>query len=221
MARWSKTLTPETEAAFLAALAGGALVSAAARGAGVAVSTLYWRRGREPLFAAAWAGAVEVSSAPYLPDPVPRPGPGQGRRAPFGARKQARFLALLARDCDTRAAAAGAGVHPATIYRLIRRDPEFARRALAALAHGYGGLERELAAARRRPRRFAPEPVGWPAQDPDEMIALLGRWRRRDGGIGWRRVRRGRMKRWEFDDAIALLDRKLRAIGARGVGVAD
>jgi hypothetical protein len=37
MARYSKTLTPAAEAAFLAALGGGALVVAAAAGVGVAV----------------------------------------------------------------------------------------------------------------------------------------------------------------------------------------
>ena len=56
MARYSKTLTPAAMAAFLAALEGGALVEAAAEAAGVALSSLYCRRERDPAFAAAWDG---------------------------------------------------------------------------------------------------------------------------------------------------------------------
>ena len=45
--------------------------------------------------------------------------------------------------------------------------------------------------------------------DFDEIMKLLARYERPDGSIGPRFVRHGRQRRWSFDDAIALLDRKL------------
>ena len=221
MARYSKTLTPEAQAAFLAALAGGALVAAAAEAAGVALSTLYWRRGRDPDFAAEWEDAVTLSCAPLWDGPPPE-GPfrlGGGRRMRFGGLRRWIFLAALERDCDTTAAARQARIHKSTVYRHLARDPDFARDNRATLERGYSRLGRELEQERlaraERLRDWEIEPIGRPTRDFDEQMRLLARWQRRDGSLGPRQVRHGRMKRWTFERAIAELDRRLRGIGVR------
>jgi hypothetical protein len=56
-------------------------------------------------------------------------------------------------------------------------------------------------------------PIGRPTQDWDELMKLLNRWTRPDGSIGPRSVRYGRQKRWRFEDAMALLGRRLEALG--------
>jgi hypothetical protein len=204
MPRWSKTMTPASQAAFLAALRGGALVEAAARDAGVAISTLYWRRKREPLFALAWDCAAALSAG------------APGRRLRFGAGRRRRFLASFEWSCNLLWAGEEAGVHPATVYRHIARDAGFERDCRAALGRGVARLEEEHAAERAaRTARWASHeivPTGTPTADFDEAMKLLARWDRPDGTIGPRRVRHGRMKRWSFDDAIALLAKRLRAL---------
>lgn len=216
MPRTSKTLTLAAQAAFVADLEGGALVAEAARRVGVAVSSLYCRRGRDPLFAAAWEYAVWRSALPGRTVAT-----GGKRRVRFAARRRATFLAALERDCDTKAAAAAAGVDKTTVHRRIARDPAFAADNDAALARGYAGLEAALARERalepaNAARLFdAIEPKGAPTRDFDKAMKLLARWDRPDGSIGPRFVRHGRMKRWTFEEAIWALDRKLRALGVR------
>ena len=191
-------------AAFVAALRGGALVEAAAREAGVAISTLYWRRKRDPLFAAAWDSAVALSAG------------APGRRLRFGAGRRRRFLASFERSCNLAWACEETEVDPGTVYRHVGRDPGFERGCRAALARGVAQLERELAAERAaRARRWASHeivPIGRPTADFDEAMKLLARWDRPDGSIGPRFVRHGRQKRWSFEDAIALLAKRLRAM---------
>lgn len=220
MARYSKTLTPATQAAFVAALAGGALVGAAAKVAGVSLSTLYWRRGRDVALADAWRAAVAASGG------VAQPGLGsKKRRMRFDAARRAHFLAGLPTCCDTTACAAAAGVDVATVHRRIARDPDFARASKAALARGYALLEaeavrqREARAERLGRRDWAVAPHAPPRietdADFDRAMKLLARYERRDGTIGPRRVRYGRMRRCSFEEAIAALDRKLRGLGLR------
>lgn len=203
MARFSKTLTPAAEAAFLAALRGGALVVAAARQAGVAVSTLYCRRARDEEFGDAWEMAVDASRA------------AAGRRAPFDAARRQDFLDRVALGFETVAAAAMAGIDKSAVYRRIGRDPDFARRYRAARRRGFDRLDaadREEAAARWRTQQIVP--TGTPTADFDEAWTLLRRWERTDGSLGRRRVGHGRLKRsWDFDQAIALVARRLRRIG--------
>ena len=207
MARTSKTLTPASQAAFLSALREGALVAAAARGVGVAVSTLYWRRKRDPLFASAWDMAARLSAG------------APGRRLRFGAGRRRRFLAAFEGSCNMLWACEEAGVHPATVYRHIGRDGGFERDCRRALARGYHYLEGELAAERaaraRRWARYDIVPTGEVTQDFDEGMKLLARWERPDGSIGPRRVGYGRMKSWSFEEAIALLAKRLRAMEPR------
>lgn len=204
MARWSKTLTPAAQAAFVVALRGGALVEAAAREVGVAVSTLYWRRGRDPVFAFAWEAAAALSAE------------APGRRLRFAGRRRLRFLAAFEASCNTSRSCGETGVHTATVYRHIKRDPGFRGDCCTAYRRGTAGLERELAARRAaRARRWARHeivPVGRPSGDFEQVMKLLARWDRRDGTFGPREVRYGRMKRMSFDEAIALLAKRLRSL---------
>lgn len=223
MARYSKTLTPQSQAAFLAALRGGALVVAAARAAGVAVSSLYCRRARDAGFAAAWAAAVEASTPLWRRPPAPLAGANPARRARLAGWRRDAFLAALADTCHAADAAAAAGIDKATVHRLIRRDPGFARDCAAAVARGTAHLFREDEAERAAARawRLPIAPTGRPTQDFDEAIRLLARWERRDGSLGRRFVRHGRMTRWSFDDAMALLARRLRGLGFAPAGEED
>ena len=186
MARYSKTLTPEAQAAFVARLRGGATVAAAARAVGVALSTLYWRRARDPDFADAWTIAVETGA-----DPAP---PGKRRRNRFAGWRREAFLDQLERTCDTKNSAAAAGVHKATVHRHIARDPGFARANAATLERGYRRLEseaeQEREAARLDYREL--EPAGPVPGDFDTQFRLLERWGRPDGSVGPRRAGRGR-----------------------------
>lgn len=206
----ASALTPAVQAAFVAALRGGALVEAAARDAGVAISSLYWRRHRDPVFAAAWNAAVALSAA------------APGRRLRFAGARRARFLARFAASCNILMACAETGIHPATVYRQIGGDRRFERGCRAALARGTARLERKLAAereaARRRWARHEIVPTGVMTQDFDEQMKLLARWERPDGSLGRRFVRRGWLKSGSFDEAIAALDRRLRAMEPRWGG---
>jgi hypothetical protein len=201
MARWSKTLTIEAQAAFLSALRGGALVEAAARDAGVAVSTLYWRRKRDKLFAMMWEAAASLSAE------------APGRRRPFEAQRRALFLTAFEKSCNLRDACARTGVDPATVYRHIAGDPEFEQGCRGALERGSEALEREAERQRLASARgmiaHEIEPKGVMTRDFEEIMKLLARYERKDGSIGCRFVRHGRQRRWSFDDAITLLAQRL------------
>jgi transposase len=221
MARYSKALTVAAGVRFLEALRGGALVGEAAALAGAQVSTLYCRRGRDPLFAAAWEAAVALSCAgsggqPAAGGEARKP---MKRRVRLCARRRAALLRHVGETCDTKAAAAAAGVHKATVYRAMKRDAGLAADHRAALRRGYDALAREAgereAARRERWRAWEINPVGEPSHNFDHVMRLLQRYDRPDGSIGPRFVRRGRMKRMDFDEAIALLDRRLRALDCR------
>lgn len=220
MPRYSKTLTPAAQIAFLTALRRGVLVEAAAAEVGVAVSTLYCRRRRDSLFDAAWTAAAEASAGWAFER---RPGGGAGlvrtrRRLRFaGARREA-FLDGLARTSNTRDSARDALVHPATVYRHIRRDPGFARANRAALARGYAFLEalaaeeRAASAARWRGRVFVP--AGRPPAGFETQIRILARYRRRPPRR--RGAWRDRQERVPgFEETVAALERKLRWLGVR------
>lgn len=147
----------------------------------------------------------------------------------FIAERQADFLTHFASSCDARAAAAAAGVSESTVHLRRRTDPVFAEAYAQALQEGYARLETEMlrqrlaAQARLREAIEAAGPAApLPAEEGaefDRIMKILARHDRKP-----RRVERGfrsggQRQRMSFDEAIVLLDRKLRAMGVRRSGV--
>lgn len=204
-------LTPEVQAAFLAEVRSGTLVVKAAAKVGVAISTLYWRRRRDPLFDFAWSAAARLSRDS-----------GTGRRVRFGAEDKSRFLQTLPADCHSAAAARRVRFHCSTVYRHLRRDPAFAGGRDSALASGYERLGRaadsaaEARAGRLRAGLETASPPDIRGEDCDSLARRLDRYTRPDGSIGDRKVRRPAARHvWTFEEAIVALDRALDATGLR------
>jgi len=204
-------LTAEARVAFLAALRGGALVEAAAAGLGLPLSTLYWRRRRDPVFDLVWAAAARLSR-----------GSATGRRLRFAAEDKSRFLETVPADCSIKEAARRIRFHPCTIYRHLGRDPAFARDKESALWRGYDQLVREAEEAqaarieRLRERLEPPPDADVRGDDFDSLMRRLDRYDRPDGSIGPRAVRRPAARNvWSFERAIIELDRRLRNLGVR------
>lgn len=157
------------------------------------------------------------------------------RNVRFDANAQALFLGRFALTCDMRAAAAEAGVAESTVKRHRLRDPAFAEAFDRALGDGYSRLEsrilleriqaqRRLREAiesacpersRRAPHDMLPRILLEEGAEFDRVMKLLARWDRRRGKIGFREVRHGRRRSMSFDDAIHLLEKRLRALGVR------
>jgi hypothetical protein len=202
---------------FIQALRRGASVEEAAKAAGFGVSSFYRKRRADAEFAAAWAEAMEASDAPRLIKP------GNGRRLQlrktrklrFTAAKKDIFLAYFAGTCDLAAAAEAAGVCVDTVRNHRRKDPEFNAGCDSALEQGYRHLEeeavRERLAAQER-LRAGIVPAGEAATEFDRQMKLLGQWRRRDGRLGPMARSREALKAWSFDDAMALLEKRLKGL---------
>ena len=202
---------------FISALRRGATVEEAAKAAGFDASSFYRKRRADPEFAAAWAGAMEASDAPKLI----KPGNGRRmqlrrtRRLRFTEAKKEVFLAHFAGTCDLAAAAEAAGVHPSTVRNHRLKYPEFDARCRAALDLGYAHLEeeavRERLAAQER-LKAGIVPAGEAAAEFDRQMKLLAHWRRRDGRLGPQAHSRETLKRWSFDEAMAVLQKRLKAL---------
>lgn len=221
---------------FVTALRGGATRDAAAKQAGFTIAGFYYARRRDALFRLAWIWALEASAAEerekYRASTLAGCTEGaeitpnnkrqlQRRRVRcvrFGAERKKLFLAHFAGTADVFASAEAAGVHVSTVYKHRREDPEFALGWDEALRESYALLEAEAVRQRLEAQKLLrerPEPTGEMAKEFERVMQLLARMDRRDGRIGTRTVSHGRQKRWSFDEAIALLDKKLRALGAR------
>jgi hypothetical protein len=219
-------LTAEAQGGFLAALRGGAMVEAAAASVGVAISTLYWRRKRDARFDSEWTAAAAASAGWVI-----ERGKGEKarlvrskRRLRFDRARREVFLGGVELSCHTREAAEAALVHRGTVWRHARRDPGFARDNEAALERGYARLERlaveeraQAAERARRRGRIAAAPDARPPADFEAQMRLLEQWRRRDGRLGPRRVRRARLRTSSFEEAMGRLERRLRALGIKVV----
>jgi hypothetical protein len=236
------------KAAFLAALRRGARREDAAAEAGFSLMGFYGARGRDPAFRAGWAEALAQPAAAgrRARAYVERGARGEVRITPanrrqlqrrrryvrFDAGAQAVFLAHFAATCDAKAAAAAAGVSESTVRRHRALDPAFAEAYEEALAQGYGWLEAEAvrqrlaAQARLRAAIEAAGPVKPPAllaeegAEFDRVMKLLARHDRQPRRPDSRFTPGGRRQRWTFDEAMTLLDKKLRALGVRRTGAA-
>ncbi|HZF93564.1 MAG TPA: hypothetical protein VEZ20_01695 [Allosphingosinicella sp.] len=224
------------KAAFLTALRAGAHRDAAAQEAGFTANAFYDAKKKDPIFALAWAWALDLSAAderrPAPGDPVPGDdreeiiAPNANRRLQrrkvrrplFNAERKRIYLDHFAGTADHRASAAAAGVQPCTVTNHNLHDSEFAAARREALAVAYAALEAEAVRQRLEAQAKLREglcPTGEVAMEFDRVMKLLAGWERRGGGIGFRTVAPGRQKRCTFDEAIDELDRKLRALGVR------
>jgi hypothetical protein len=209
-------IDPVQAAAFMAGLARGESVAAAAKAAGVAVSTLYHRRRTSPSFALAWAGAAALGARPMLV--LGHDGRKlmrkKGRAVRFDEARKQTFLDHFAGSCNLAAAAAAANASPGTVYRHLRNDPAFAAGLDEALAIGYRLLEGEAAAQVRAAQaayRIDPKaPEAAPSFE--QALKLLHEYKRGAGRIG-RRPTDGRLSRWSFDEAMTALEKRLRHFG--------
>lgn len=208
-------------ATFVAALEEGGTVAQAAKAAGCCAMTAYNRRKTDPLFAESWAEAVERSNRPWLIAPKngrklqkwkPRP-------MKFTAERKAAYLAHFAATCDADAAARAVGVGDTTVYTHRKQDPDFGAAWEQALGHGYQRLEAELARqllAAAKAMQAAVEAgaaVPGSAQEFERGLALLKLYNSRRGRPEPRtRAARGERK-WSFAEAVAALEKKLRALG--------
>jgi hypothetical protein len=227
--------------AMLAAVREGRRLGEVAASHGVSLQAFYSARRRDPLFAAAWRDAHALSAEaerrpvqPEDPDEIRITSNNRRllqrrkmRHVRFDERRKGVFLAHFARSCDLLAAATAAGVCERTVYNHRHSDPAFAAAFQAALDRGYERLEAE--AARRRieaQKRLRaameeaeaagePLPLEEEGVEFDRTMKLLARWDRRHGGLGPREVRRGYQRSVSFEEAIALLDRKLTHFGLR------
>ena len=149
------------------------------------------------------------------------------RRKLFGAKAQAEFLEWFAATCNISLAARKCGFHYRTVLRHWREDPAFGAECEAALGLGYIRLEAlavrsATEALMRKPRRVKGDraaPAETLAMDPTVALQLLREHKRGlaglPGGSGRGAKPGPAPKRWTFDESIALLDKKLRALGAR------
>lgn len=221
MPRWSKTLTPKAMGAFIAAVEGGALIEEAAAAAGVALSTLYYRRENDPAFAATWDAAVEKSAGPVLVL-------GQcgriyqmqrARRVRFTRERKQIFLDHFSGSCNLEAAAAAAGVSTSTVREHLRTDPAFAEAFQEALALGYTLLEAEAVRQQRATQekyRIDPDPdAAEQAKSFEQCMQLLRQWKRRDGTLGARAWSREHLTKWSFDAAFEALEKELQVFKTR------
>lgn len=225
------------KAAFVAAIRSGTNRHDAAAALGLTPEAFDYRRRRDPLFRFAWKWALELSAADQreameaatfaaaaaeddviLPNNKRRLQRRRARGTEFTDQRKQRFLDHFAGTADVQASCQIAGVHYSTVYKHRRIDPVFGAGWDAALAQAYALLEAEalrqrLAAQRRL--AFEPLPAGEISQEFDRVMKLLGRYDRKDGSVAARTHRPGRQKGATFEEAIALLDKKLQMVGIR------
>jgi hypothetical protein len=223
------------KAHFLSALRDGARREAAAAACSFALNSFYNARRADPLFHFAWqwarAHAAIDQRGGELALRTPegeriRIAPGnrrvlQRRRMSwvrFTEGRQQIYLDHFAGTADAEAAAAAAGVSRYAVEAHCRKHPEFAALRDETLRFAYAKLEAEavrqrLAAQQRLKENL--EPAGEMAQEFERVMKLLARYDRRDGRIARREVGYGHERRPTFEEAIAVLDKRLRALGLR------
>jgi hypothetical protein len=154
----------------------------------------------------------------------------------FTLERQELFLEHFAATGDTKASAEAAGVSESTVHLHRRLHPEFAELYREALAIAYPRLEEEavrlrlasqarLRAAVERGACREPGRDGTRCptcgHDPDDdaqfdrNMQLLARWDRKPRNVDSQFTPGGRRQRATFQEGIAWMDRKLRALGIR------
>lgn len=222
---------------FVDALRAGLSRDDSAARAGFSANAFYLARSRDGVFdrACRWAmdlSAADERAARAAADPLAAlPGdvaiaPNRNRRLQarpvrrprFDDGRKRRFLDHFAGTADAHAAAAAAGIAYVTVSQHRRRDAEFAAAWDEALGTAYAALEAELVRQRLEAQRDLREglcPTGEISKEFERVMQLLARYDRGAGRIGVRECSPGHLKRWTFEESMALLDKKLRALGAR------
>lgn len=225
----------EDKTRFLESLRSGASLQEAAAAAGFPLRTLYDARARDSVFQFGWESALELAAiderggelALRTADGKPvRIAPNRNRLLQrrqmawirFTDKRQQIYLDHFAGSANTEAAAAAAGVSPKTVSAHARKHPEFAAVQAEALRIACARLEAESVRQRLEAQRRLSdnlEPTGEMAQEFERVMKLLARFDRKDGRIAAREVGHDHQQVSTFEDAIEVLDRKLRALGVR------
>jgi hypothetical protein len=234
--RGKRRIDEAAKAAFLAALRGGARREDAAEATGFSLMGFYGARSRDPVFKTAWAEALAAPAAAarrvraYEERGEVRIAPAnrrvfqrrRRRNVRFDSTAQAVYLAHFATCGDSRPAAAAAGVHVSTVRYHRRNHSAFAEADKQALAEAYESLEiesvRQRLAAQKQLRAAiedaAPNPppglVADYGAEFDRTMKLLARLDRKPRRPDHHGPRHGR---WTFEQAIALLEKRMRALG--------
>ena len=160
------------------------------------------------------------------------------RHVRFTLERQELFLEHFAASGDTRASAEAAGVSESTVHLHRRQHAEFRACYDEALAIAYPKLEADalrlrlesqarLRAAVQRGAETGPRSGSGQTRclacghDPDDdaqfdrTMQLLARRDRKPRRVDSRFTPGGRRQRWTFEEAIELLDKKMRALGLR------
>lgn len=150
------------------------------------------------------------------------------RRKLFGATARAEFLEWFAATCNISLSARKTGFHYRTVLRHWREDEAFGEHCEAALRMGYPrveelalraaevALKRAAAASTKGDRTPPPEHF---RMDPMTAVQLLREHKRHLAGLAggsgaWAKPGRP-PKRMSFEEAMGLLDKKLRSFGLR------
>jgi hypothetical protein len=218
--RQGRWISGRSKRLFLRLVGAGAHLEAAAKAAGHSLPGFYGQRKRDPIFARQWAAAMtdsaEAERVIVRGNNRRRLQLRRMRHVRFGPERQEIFLNHFAGCGDAREAAAVAGVDHSTVYKLRRKDPAFAAAFADALEQCYARLEaeavRQRLKAQKRLERALDEgvPTGEVAEEFDRVLKLLDRWDRRNGRLGVRSVAPEKRKALSFDEAIVLLETKLR-----------
>jgi hypothetical protein len=246
--RGQRPIDGAAKAAFLAALRRGDRREDAAEAAGFSLMGFYGARARDPVFKAEWAGALAApAAAERRVRAYEERGTERGevriaaanrrlyqrrrrRHVRFDAAAQAIYLAHFSTNGDSRAAAAAAGVSPSTVRLHRKTDPAFREAHKQALAEAYEYLEiesvRQRLAAQQRLRAAieAAEPTRPPelaaeaAAEFDRTMKLLARLDRKPRSPDRHGPRHGR---WTFEQASALLEKRLNGFGVGADPVSD
>lgn len=228
-----KRVDEAAKACFLSGLRAGLPRDDAAKAAGFTSRAFDYARKRDPVFALAYAWALDLSAADGRAERAVRALPGTGDITPTGGRRLQRrhvrrprfddrrkrlFLDHYAGTADAEAACAAAGISISTYTAHRRKDPEFAAGCAEALAIAYDDMEAESLRARREAQRNLRDgicPAGEAAKEFDRQMKLLERHDRKHGGIGLREIGPGGFRRADIMELIARADKRLCVLGIR------
>jgi transposase-like protein len=222
MAKDNKTFGAADQAVVVKALLGGATVKEAAKAAGFCPQTLHKYRRRLPVFAEAWAAAVEESGRPMLV--APRGGrrwqAQRMRRNRFTPARKEVFLEHFAATCDATASAAVAEVSESSVYAHRRSDPAFAAGWQEALEQGYARLEAEAVAQRIKAMAALKVRLGKVVEHGDadaaaEFDRVLQLLREHKRGLAGAAKAGFQPTKWSFEDAFQALEKRLKVFGLR------